>query len=376
MRRSFSAAAEALSFTQPAVSQHVARLEKALDAPLLSVSRAASRSPRRARRSSATPSRSSAASGVPRPRCAGWRAPSGPWCASARSSPPRPRSSPRPSGWSAPSTPASTSRLRRSSPIPACARSPPAASRRDRHRVALPFPWPATPGVELRHIFDDLMLVVLPEGHPLALRPSLPLEELTDEPWLLGDVAGTCPDSNIVLRACQEAGFEPRSSSPPRTTAPVQGMVAVGDGRRADPLDGHREHPPRRRGPAHPRPGADAAHPRRRRRDSENPVVESLVEALRAAARSLGTVSGRCTPPSCIAGAPGGPPRAHRRRALRAPRADAQREGRPSRRGGSCPSRPACCSATAASSRSGGSATSASPRTWPSTCCSATSPRC
>ncbi len=35
VRRSFSAAAEALSFTQPAVSQHVARLEKALDAPLL-----------------------------------------------------------------------------------------------------------------------------------------------------------------------------------------------------------------------------------------------------------------------------------------------------------------------------------------------------
>src|SRR5688500_3399226 len=35
VRRSFSAAAEALSFTQPAVSQHIARLERALDAPLL-----------------------------------------------------------------------------------------------------------------------------------------------------------------------------------------------------------------------------------------------------------------------------------------------------------------------------------------------------
>src|SRR5215212_2459998 len=35
VRRSFSAAADALSFTQPAVSQHVARLERALDAPLL-----------------------------------------------------------------------------------------------------------------------------------------------------------------------------------------------------------------------------------------------------------------------------------------------------------------------------------------------------
>src|ERR687893_114293 len=35
VRKSFSAAAHALSFTQPAVSQHVARLEKALDTPLL-----------------------------------------------------------------------------------------------------------------------------------------------------------------------------------------------------------------------------------------------------------------------------------------------------------------------------------------------------
>src|ERR687894_426073 len=35
VRRSFSAAAEALSFTQPAVSQHIARLERALDTPLL-----------------------------------------------------------------------------------------------------------------------------------------------------------------------------------------------------------------------------------------------------------------------------------------------------------------------------------------------------
>src|ERR671920_820658 len=35
VRKSFSAAAEALSFTQPAVSQHVARLEKSLDTPLL-----------------------------------------------------------------------------------------------------------------------------------------------------------------------------------------------------------------------------------------------------------------------------------------------------------------------------------------------------
>src|SRR5216117_192022 len=35
VRRSFSAAAEALGFTQPAISQHVSRLEKALGVRLL-----------------------------------------------------------------------------------------------------------------------------------------------------------------------------------------------------------------------------------------------------------------------------------------------------------------------------------------------------
>jgi len=154
-------------------------------------------------------------------------------------------------------------------------------------------PSPSRPGVELRHVFDDQMLIVLPEGHPLALRPSIAMDELADEPWLLGDVAGTCPDSNIVLRACQDAGFEPKVEYSSEDYNAVQGMVASGMGVALIPS----MVTVLMRPDVVVRPIRDQAPMRRIlvavRSGEENPVVESLVEALRAAARPLGTAGMR-----------------------------------------------------------------------------------
>ena len=56
LRGSFSAAAEALAYTQPAVSQQIARLEKQVGVKLIEREPRASASPPPARCSSATPS--------------------------------------------------------------------------------------------------------------------------------------------------------------------------------------------------------------------------------------------------------------------------------------------------------------------------------
>ncbi|HWH44654.1 MAG TPA: LysR family transcriptional regulator [Thermoleophilaceae bacterium] len=75
-------------------------------------------------------------------------------------------------------------------------------------------------------LFDDPLLAVLPAGHPLATRRALSLEELRREDWMLGGIPGTCPDSNVVLSACAEAGFEPNVHFRSDDYFAVQGLVA------------------------------------------------------------------------------------------------------------------------------------------------------
>ncbi|MCW3021060.1 MAG: LysR family transcriptional regulator, partial [Conexibacter sp.] len=142
-------------------------------------------------------------------------------------------------------------------------------------------------GVTHIHLCDDPLLLVMPAEHPMAGRASIGLEELAEEDWLLPDVGGTCPDSNIVLRACRDAGFEPKVRLAFDDYNALQGMAAAGVGIalipslataniRGDvaicPLRGR---PPERRIQAAIRVGED------------DPLVEHVVEALRGAARAL-----------------------------------------------------------------------------------------
>jgi molybdate transport repressor ModE-like protein len=85
--------------------------------------------------------------------------------------------------------------------------------------------------VRLHHLLDDPMLVVLPAGHRLARRSRLRLTDLAGEPWLLGGGPG-CPDGAMVLRACHAAGFDPRIaiSFPSDDYHATQGLVAAGAG--------------------------------------------------------------------------------------------------------------------------------------------------
>ena len=63
------------------------------------------------------------------------------------------------------------------------------------------------------------MWVSLPADHPLATRHAIDLADLRDEDWMLACLTGTCADSNVVLRACRDAGFQPRIAYPPTTTS-------------------------------------------------------------------------------------------------------------------------------------------------------------
>jgi DNA-binding transcriptional LysR family regulator len=88
---------------------------------------------------------------------------------------------------------------------------------------------PRDDAVDRAHLLDDPMYVALPANHPLARKRSLKLDELADEQWILG-TTGSCPDASIFLRSCQLAGFEPNVTFNSDDYFAIQGFVAAGMG--------------------------------------------------------------------------------------------------------------------------------------------------
>ena len=84
-------------------------------------------------------------------------------------------------------------------------------------------------GIERTHLLDDPMYVVLPRDHPLAGKPRIRLQELASDPWI-GGSSGGCPDTLILMRACNAAGFEPRIAFHSDDYLAIQGFVAAGVG--------------------------------------------------------------------------------------------------------------------------------------------------
>jgi DNA-binding transcriptional LysR family regulator len=139
--------------------------------------------------------------------------------------------------------------------------------------------------VEAVPLLDDPMLVALPYSHRLAGRSAVSLGDLRDEEWMTCGVSGTCPDSNVVLRACREAGFSPQVGFASDDYSAIQGMVASGMGVALIPslaLVGARED-------IAIRPLRDAEPSRRVRaaiaKDRPSTLADALVEILRASGR-------------------------------------------------------------------------------------------
>lgn len=236
VRGSFSAAADSLGFTQPAISQHVARLEKTLDTRLLdrdargvrptlageTLLRGADGVLEQLRRLE-TEVRSAAGQARPALRIGAF-----PTTASGL-------------------LPGAVAELRARhpdvlvelsilDPVPAVAAL--AAGTLDVAMVieSALAPVTALDGIDYVRVLEDPMLVALGAGHRLAGRAAIDIEDLRDEPWLLTEIGGDCEDSNIVLRACHDAGFMPDISFQSEDYNALQGMAAAGLGIAMIPL--------------------------------------------------------------------------------------------------------------------------------------------
>jgi DNA-binding transcriptional LysR family regulator len=64
------------------------------------------------------------------------------------------------------------------------------------------------PDLDTEHLLNDQYYVALPSGHRLADRARVPLSDLSDEDWI-----NSCPGTScdqVVVGACRAAGFSPR----------------------------------------------------------------------------------------------------------------------------------------------------------------------
>jgi DNA-binding transcriptional LysR family regulator len=83
-------------------------------------------------------------------------------------------------------------------------------------------------GLELAPLLEDPLYLALPRAHPLAGKRSLELAALGAEAWI--QTASSSPCAQHVVRCCHAAGFEPRVTFESDDYQTVQGLVAAGVG--------------------------------------------------------------------------------------------------------------------------------------------------
>src|SRR5829696_5808479 len=83
-------------------------------------------------------------------------------------------------------------------------------------------------GVVHHHLLEDPMYLVLPPQHPLAHKRGVRLADLANEPWIGG--APDCECNRMISQACMRFGFDPRIAFETDDYAAVQGFVAAGVG--------------------------------------------------------------------------------------------------------------------------------------------------
>jgi DNA-binding transcriptional LysR family regulator len=83
-------------------------------------------------------------------------------------------------------------------------------------------------GIARHQLLSDPMFLVLPADHPLARKRHLRLADLADDPWIAGTT--DCECNRLITRACAAAGFEPRIAFETDDYTAMQGFVAAGVG--------------------------------------------------------------------------------------------------------------------------------------------------
>jgi DNA-binding transcriptional LysR family regulator len=83
-------------------------------------------------------------------------------------------------------------------------------------------------GMRRFELLDDPLHLALPAEHALVRRRELQLEDLHEESWVQTSASSPC--ARHVVRSCHAAGFEPRVSFESDDYQTVQGLVAAGVG--------------------------------------------------------------------------------------------------------------------------------------------------
>lgn len=87
----------------------------------------------------------------------------------------------------------------------------------------------ADPAIARHHLLDDPFYLCVPACHRVVSKSCVRLADLAEESWILG-TSGRCPDGIILERASQGAGFEARVAFQSDDYTAIQGFVAAGMG--------------------------------------------------------------------------------------------------------------------------------------------------
>ncbi len=84
-------------------------------------------------------------------------------------------------------------------------------------------------GIELHHLVDDPMYLALPREHPLARKQRVRLQDFADETWIQEtDAHSWC--GGFHAACCEAAGFDPKVGFQSDDYNVVQGLIAAGVG--------------------------------------------------------------------------------------------------------------------------------------------------
>jgi DNA-binding transcriptional LysR family regulator len=83
-------------------------------------------------------------------------------------------------------------------------------------------------GVLRHHLISDPMFIAMPADHRYAHKRNLRLADLADDAWIAGTT--DCECNRLINRACAIAGFEPRIAFQTDDYTAMQGFVAAGVG--------------------------------------------------------------------------------------------------------------------------------------------------
>jgi DNA-binding transcriptional LysR family regulator len=79
-------------------------------------------------------------------------------------------------------------------------------------------------------LLDDPFDVVVPCGHRLEREQAISFADLGEEKWLLGDFGADSPSFRMIDRRCRDAGFEPNVAFRINDCQMAQALVAAGEG--------------------------------------------------------------------------------------------------------------------------------------------------